>query len=99
MTSRVLLFVAVILLAGSSEASAGKVYKVISKDGDKTIAYEVQFGGGRKFEQHTAFDPETKKFVYLQWKRGGEQPAPAMKVWDHRTGETLQLYRFPNAKN
>ncbi len=92
-------FVAASVLIGTSLASAGNVYKVTSQDGDKTITYEVRFGGGRLFDQFTAFDPESKKFVYLQWKRTDAKPAPAMKVWDHRTGETILLYRFPDAKN
>lgn len=96
---RLLLFAVVGLVAGSTPALAGNIYKVTSQDGDKTVTYEVRFGGGKLMEQFTAFDPETKKFVYLQWKRSDEKPAPAMKVWDHRTGETILLYRFPDAKN
>lgn len=87
------------LLAWPSPGTAANVYQVTSKDGDKTVTYEVTFAGGRAFDQMTAFDPETKKFVYLQWKRTDEKPAPAMKVWDHRTGETILLYKFPDAKN
>lgn len=99
MLYRTLFFVVASLLIGVSLASAGNIYKVTSQDGDKTITYEVRFGGGRLMDQFTAFDPETKKFVYLQWKRSDEKPAPAMKVWDNRTGETILLYRFPDAKN
>ena len=99
MSLRLLLFAVVGLLAGTMPALAGNIYKVTSQDGDKTVTYEVRFGGGKLMDQFTAFDPETKKFVYLQWKRDGEKPAPAMKVWDHRTGETILLYRFPDAKN
>lgn len=99
MSFRVLLFALIGLLAGPSLAPAANIYQVTSKDGDKTVTYEVTFGGGKLFDQLTAFDPETKKFVYLQWKRAGEKPAPAMKVWDHRTGETVPLYKFPDAKH
>ena len=99
MLSRTLLFVMVGLLIGTSSATAGNIYKVTSQDGEKTITYEVRFGGGRLMDQFTAFDPETKKFVYLQWDRKGRPPIPAMKVWDHRTGETILLYKFPDAKN
>jgi hypothetical protein len=99
MLYRLLLVVLVGFAMGTSLASAGNIYKVTSQDGDKTITYEVRFGGGRLMDQLTAFDPETKKFVYLQWKRSDEKPAPAMKIWDHRTGETILLYRFPDAKN
>ncbi len=94
-----LFFVAASVLIATSLASAGNVYKVTSQAGDKTVTYEIRFGGGRLFDQFTAFDPETKKFVYLQWKRTDAKPAPAMKVWDHRTWETILLYRFPDAKN
>lgn len=99
MSYRVAMIVTVYMLLTTRLASAGNIYKVTSQDGDKTITYEVRFGGGRLMDQFTAFNPETKKFVYLQWKRDGERPAPAMKIWDHRTGETIYLYRFPDAKN
>ena len=77
----------------------GNIYKVASQDGDKTLVYDVKFGGGRLMDQLTAFDPETKKFVYLRWKRSEEKPAPVAKVWTAGTGETIPLYRFPEAKN
>ena len=99
MSLRVLLFVLIGLLAGPSLAPAANIYQVTSKDGDKTVTYEVTFGGGKLFDQLTAFDPETKKFVYLQWKRTDEKPIPVMRVWDHHTGETVLLYKFPDAKN
>ncbi len=99
MSLRLLLFAVIGLVAGTTPTLAGNIYKVTSQDGDKTVTYEVRFGGGRLMDQYTAFDPDTKKFVYLQWKRDGEKPAPAMKVWDHRTGETILLYRFPDAEN
>jgi hypothetical protein len=99
MQYRTVFLVSVSILIGTSLASAGNIYKVTSQDGDKTISYEVRFGGGRLMDQFTAFDPETKKFVYLQWERKGKAPIPAMKLWDHRTGETISLYRFPNVKN
>ena len=87
------------MLVTTTFASAGNIYKVTSQDGDKTVTYEVRFGGGKLMDLFTAFDPESKKFVYLQWKRSDEKPAPVMKVWDHRTGETIPLYRFPDAKH
>jgi len=86
-------------LLGTSSASAGNIYKITSRDGEKTITYEVRFGGGRLMDQFTAFDPEAKKFVYLQWNRNGKPPTPAMKLWDHRTGETVPLYNFPDARH
>jgi hypothetical protein len=78
-----------------STASAGTIYRITSKDGDKTIAYDVSFGGGIMFERHTAFDANGKKFVYLDWKRGEAAPKPAGFIWNHRTGEKVALYRFP----
>jgi len=99
MSHRVLLFALFGLLAVVAPVRAENIYQVTSQDGDKTVNYKVRFGGNKLMDQITAFDPETKKFVYLQWKRKEEKPAPAMKVWDHRTGETIPLYRFPGAKN
>ncbi|MFO0930733.1 MAG: hypothetical protein U0736_27505 [Gemmataceae bacterium] len=87
------------MLTAAPLARAGNVYQVTSRDGAESITYEVRFGGGRLMDQFTAFDPETRKFVYLQWKRDGERPAAAMRVWDHRTGETVPLYRFPGARH
>jgi hypothetical protein len=83
-------------LAGATlEVTAGTTYRVTSKDGDKEKTYEVNFGGGRRFERYTAFDPVSKKFVYLDWNRGTEGPKPAGEIWDYRTGETIKLYKFP----
>jgi hypothetical protein len=96
---RTLFLVLASLLAGTSTASAGNIYKVTSQDGEKSVSYAVRFGGGKLMERFTAFDPESKKFVYLEWKRSDEAPVPAMKVWDHRTGETIPLYRFPGVKD
>lgn len=87
------------VLLHTSSAVAGNTYKVTSNDGEKLITYEVSFGGGQLMERLTAFDPESKKFVYFEWRRDEEKPAPAMKVWDHKTGETISLYQFPEAKN
>ena len=99
MKIRLTLFAVIALLVGTTLARAENIYKVTSQDGDKTVSYEVRFGGSKLMDQFTAFDPETKKFVYLRWKRSDEKPAPVMKVWDHRTGETILLYRFSDAKN
>ena len=77
---------------------AGATYEVTSESkGEKTV-YEVSFGGGFLFEQFTAYDPETKKFVYLTWKRGENPPKPAGVIWDHKTGKNIELYKFPEAK-
>ena len=56
---------------------AGDGYEVSSKSGDKVVTYRVNFGGGKRFEQHTGFDPASKKFVYLSWTRGEPSPKPA----------------------
>lgn len=76
-------------------APAGTIYEVTAKKGDDAVTYRVKFGGGKAVSQWTAFDPATKKFVYLTWKRGDAEPAPAASIWDHRTGETVKLYKFP----
>jgi hypothetical protein len=99
MLHRTLLLVSAGMLIGTSSAMAGNIYQVTSQDGEKTMTYEVRFGGGKLMDQFTAFDPETKKFVYLRWDRNGKPPTPAMKIWDHRTGEFISLYNFPNVKN
>jgi len=96
---RFLILVVVVVLFGVSVLNAGNIYQVTSRDGEKSITYEVRIGGGRLMDQYTAFDPETKKFVYLQWKRSGPKPTPAMTIWDHRTGDTIALYKFPDAKH
>lgn len=98
MLYRMLFLALVCFLIGTPSASAGNIYQVTSQDRDKAITYEVRFGGGKLMDQFTAFDPETKKFVYLKWERKGKTPPPAMKFWDHRTGEVIPLYDFPNAK-
>ena len=87
-----LMFVTTVSYAGTS-------YEVISKVDGKTTSYMVIFGGGRRFKQHTAFDPASKKFVYLQWGRGIEDPKPVAKIWDHETGKIIELYQFPGVKN
>jgi hypothetical protein len=92
---RNLLIAAAVLASASSLASAGTEYRITSKDGEKTITYVVQFGGGRRFERFTAFDPKSKKFVYLDFDLDGKGPTPAGTIWDHRTGETIKLFKFP----
>jgi hypothetical protein len=77
---------------------AGTIYKVTSKKGDKTVTYEVRFGGTRLNDHMTAFDPASKKFVYLTWPRRGKKPEPAAVIWDHTTGKNVELYKFPGAK-
>lgn len=95
---RFIILIASLFVAGNV-ASAGTTYEISSKLEDKTLTYEVNFGGARRFERYTAFDPESRQFVYLDWNRGTKPPTPAMKVWDHRTGETISLYNFPKVKH
>lgn len=93
------LFLACVLLIAAPAVRAGTIYEVIIKSGDKTVTYDVRFGGTRLAENMTAFDPATKKFVYLSWmRRGGKKPEPAAVIWDHATGRTIELYKFPGAK-
>lgn len=99
MRFRTILFLLIVLLVGVTTTSAGDIFKVTNKSGDQTVTYDVRFGGGKLGDQYTAFDPESKKFVYLSWKRLGKPPVPVSKIWDHRTGETISLYAFPNVKN
>lgn len=89
-----------LLVLSSSAASAGTGYEVTSKDGDRDVTYMVNFGGGKLFEQHTAYDPDSKTFVYLTWpRRGGKPPAPVARIWDHETSRTIELFKFPKAKH
>lgn len=83
----------------SDACIAGTGYEVTSSDGQQTVTYMVNFGGGRMFQQHTAYDPASKEFIYLRWKRGEKAPEPVSSIWDHRTGETIPLYQFPGAKH
>ena len=92
------LFTAALVGLSASISVAGTGYKVTAIQGDKEVTYEVKFGGGRAFERWTAFDPASKKFVYLDWKRGEADPKPAAAIWDHRTGETVKLYKFPGVE-
>ena len=94
-----LLLCALVLLVVSDSVHAGTGYEVTSQKAGKSMTYKVNFGGGKRFEQHTAFDPATRKFVYLSWMRGTKAPEPAARIWDHTTGKTTELFVFPNAKH
>ena len=93
------LIISTLFIMISSQVFAGTGYEVTVKTDEETKSYIVIFGGGRLFEQHTGFDPVTKKFVYLRWLRAEEPPKPVAKIWKHDTGEIIQLFKFPNAKN
>lgn len=84
-----------ILLTGAAFAGTG--YEITSSDGEKTVTYMVNFGGGMFFHQHTAYDPASKTFVYLTWKRDEQEPKPVCSIWDHQTGRAIPLYQFPGA--
>ena len=95
MTSLRIMAATAVFLTVASQLQAGTIYRITSTDGNKSIEYEVKFGGGKLFEQLTAFDPKSKKFVYLCWNRNTPAPKPAGTIWDHRSGELIQLYKFP----
>jgi hypothetical protein len=86
------------LSVAASQVLAGNAYQITSSDGSKSITYEVKFGGAKLYEQWTAFDPATKKFVYLTWKRDTPAPEPAARIWDYHTGEIVPLYKFPGVE-
>lgn len=92
-------FVLAALLCSAVTASAGTIYEVTAKSDGETITYQVRFGGGFRFDHFTAFDPASKKFVYMSWDRDAQAPEPAMHIWDHRSGETIPLYKFPDVEN
>ncbi len=80
-----------------TRATAGEIYTVTSTGGGKTITYDVQMGRGKIHGCKTAFCPHQKKFVYLMWEIDREpEPKPVSSFWDHRTGETIYLYKFPD---
>jgi len=39
------------------------------------------------------------ELVYLTWKTGEATPEPVATIWDHKTGETVRLYKFPDAEH
>jgi hypothetical protein len=93
------LLLSAVLLAGlaAATAAAGTIYEVTATGGAEKVTYRVKFGGGKAVRQWTAFDPAQKKFVYLTWTPAEPEPSPAATIWDHRTGETTKLYKFPGA--
>ena len=77
----------------------GTGYEVTAQQDGKPVTYMVNFGGGFNFEQYTAYDPVSKKFVYLQWPRNADVPKPVSQVWNHESGQTVKLYQFPDIKH
>jgi hypothetical protein len=98
MTTRFTAAMLFLLAVAAGPSSAGEIYRVTATEEGKPITYDVKFGGGKLFEQWTAFDPASKKFVYLSWRRNLAEPKPAATIWDHRTGETIKLYKFPGVE-
>jgi len=37
--------------------------------------------------------------TWCVWGRQEEAPKPASKIWDHQTGETIELFKFKGAEN
>ena len=89
----------VVFLGLAIHADGGEIYRITSTDGTKQTSYEVFFGGGKSTGRLTAFCPKKKEFVYLRWNDNEKAPAPAAVIWDHRTGETINLYNFPDCPN
>ena len=86
-------------LSLSMPSLAGTTYEVTASDADgNAVTYQVNFGGGKLFEQYTAYDPASGKFVYLSHRRGEKAPEPAATIWDHTTGKTIELYKFPDVE-
>src|SRR5205814_1451804 len=82
-----------------ADATAGTKWRITGRQGEQEMTYTVDFGGGKSSGRYTAFDPETKKFVYLDWQTTEGAPKPVSVIYDHRTGETVPLYKFPAAAN
>jgi hypothetical protein len=98
MTVRLASLALVLSFAVTGPTSAGEVYRVTANRGGEPMTYEVTFGGGKLSERWTAFDPASRTFVYLTWRRGTAEPKPAGTIWDHRTGATINLYKFPGVE-
>src|SRR5262245_25108784 len=85
-----------LLLLSVTFTAAGETFEITSTDGKKTLKYQVTFGGGLDHDLWTAFCPKSQKFVRVGWLRGKEKSPPvAATIWDHQTGRTINLYRFP----
>lgn len=96
----------ILLAMLTNSAHAGTEYEVTAKDGNEEVTYMVKFGGGMLFNQYTAFDPASKKFVYLTWRtrslnneKPEAPPEPICSIWNHETGKTINLYKFPGVEH
>ena len=56
---------------------------------------EVEFGGGKQFNQMTGFCVECDDFVYIRWNRDEKKPEPLGQVWNPATGESHPVYACP----
>jgi hypothetical protein len=94
------LLAAIVCLAEANSEGAD-VYTITSKTKKgETKTYDLTFGGSKTTARHVAFCPTNKKFVYLTWEYHKEKaPKPVLHIWDHRTGKTIPLYRFPGCKD
>lgn len=74
---------------------------------------QVNFGGGKLFQQVTGYCRQCKKFVYITWARESlpprmieklganlakRQPKPLGEVWDARTGKAFTVHACPDCK-
>jgi hypothetical protein len=90
--------VALLVVLTAATASAGTIHEITAKSGGDVVTYRVKFGDAKAIHHWTAFDPAGKRFVYMTWKRDQPEPAPAATIWNHRTGETVKLYKFPGVE-
>jgi len=97
MTARTILLAAGLFLM-TGAVSAGDGYRVTARGADGPVEYDVTFGDGRASGRLTAFDPASRAFVYLTYPRSGERPTPVGSIWDHRTGATIPVYKFPKVE-
>jgi hypothetical protein len=72
---------------------AGTGYELTCENKSCNYKGNVNFGGGKVFDQITGYCVKSDKFVYLSWKRGTQKPAPLGQVWDPTTGKIKLLYK------
>jgi len=76
---------------------SGEFYLITSSDGN--TSYKLRFGSGKAGGSSlNGFDPVTKKLVVIHLKPGEAKPKPVAKIWDHKTGKTIPLYKFPDVE-
>jgi hypothetical protein len=82
----------------SHSAQSGQDYSLACGEGESNISYRIMFGGSRRNGLITAFDPQSKQFVYLSWSRDKPAPSPIGQILDPHTGEFRYLYNFPKVE-